>query len=256
MPIQISCQCGKTLKVKDELAGKAVKCPGCGKPIRVGQSKPSAPQKQKQAQAQAPAAAVAAPLQAPVQASADAAMDDLFDEAGFSEHVAAVCPNCRAEMSATAVLCVKCGYNKETGENFESHKTAGVDIDAGTMALDKAEADLDEADRIQKEMLSKAGMPWWMLALIIFMLASGTTIAVLAVNAANQVDTELTFKPMQLFLNLIGGAFALAGGGALIKLGVAFAKGEAKKSTIIKLGIAAVVLSGIAITMLVMASRQ
>ena len=34
----ISCrcgQCGKDLKVKDELAGKRVKCPGCGKPVAV-----------------------------------------------------------------------------------------------------------------------------------------------------------------------------------------------------------------------------
>lgn len=29
MPIQISCSCGKTLRVKDELAGKKVRCPKC-----------------------------------------------------------------------------------------------------------------------------------------------------------------------------------------------------------------------------------
>src|SRR5262249_54564884 len=36
--LMISCRCagcGKDLKVKDELAGKMVKCPGCGKPVAV-----------------------------------------------------------------------------------------------------------------------------------------------------------------------------------------------------------------------------
>jgi RsiW-degrading membrane proteinase PrsW (M82 family) len=31
MPITLSCECGKKLRVKDELAGRKVKCPGCGK---------------------------------------------------------------------------------------------------------------------------------------------------------------------------------------------------------------------------------
>src|SRR5438067_12590152 len=34
-PIVVSCSCGKKLQVRAELAGKAVKCPGCGKSIKV-----------------------------------------------------------------------------------------------------------------------------------------------------------------------------------------------------------------------------
>src|SRR5688500_8610032 len=30
MPITVTCECGKSLKVKDELIGKRVKCPACG----------------------------------------------------------------------------------------------------------------------------------------------------------------------------------------------------------------------------------
>jgi len=30
MPIQIKCECGKLLSVKEEFAGKKVRCPGCG----------------------------------------------------------------------------------------------------------------------------------------------------------------------------------------------------------------------------------
>lgn len=29
MPVSLSCDCGKKLKVKDELAGKKIRCPGC-----------------------------------------------------------------------------------------------------------------------------------------------------------------------------------------------------------------------------------
>ena len=114
MPIKISCQCGKTLNAPDKAAGKAVKCPSCGQPIRVPSAGGAAAGTAPAAQAAAPAAATAA----------SGRMDDLFNEEGFSERVEAVCPVCRTEMAADAVLCTKCGYHKELGEQFESHKTA------------------------------------------------------------------------------------------------------------------------------------
>lgn len=44
MPIQVTCQCGKTLNVKDEHAGKSVKCPACGDVLKVpGGSAPAPP---------------------------------------------------------------------------------------------------------------------------------------------------------------------------------------------------------------------
>ena len=33
MPIRATCTCGKSVQAKDELAGKRVKCPGCGQPL-------------------------------------------------------------------------------------------------------------------------------------------------------------------------------------------------------------------------------
>ena len=33
--IECKCKCGKRLKVRDELAGKRVRCPGCGQPVAV-----------------------------------------------------------------------------------------------------------------------------------------------------------------------------------------------------------------------------
>lgn len=42
MPIRVKCSCGKVLNVKDELAGKKGKCPGCGNAIPIPQPKPAA----------------------------------------------------------------------------------------------------------------------------------------------------------------------------------------------------------------------
>ena len=62
-----------------------------------------------------------------------------------------ICPACRAEMAGNAVLCTKCGYHKEAGATLEAHKTAGVDIDHGTLALDKAAVDMERAADLQKK---------------------------------------------------------------------------------------------------------
>jgi hypothetical protein len=141
-------------------------------------------------------------------------MNDLFDEEGFSAQVEAVCPACRVEMAANAVLCTKCGYNKESGLQFDRHLTAGVDISAGTLALEKAERDMAKEKLMQEKMLSGAGMPWWMLALVLFMIGSALTIAVLVVNASRRVDEAAPSNPVGLFMALMGSALCLVALGA------------------------------------------
>lgn len=187
MPIPVKCQCGKALQIPDAMAGKAVKCPGCATVVRV------------------PGAAPARPVAS--QSTDSQRMNDLFDEEGFSAQVAAICPACRAEMPGGSVLCTKCGYNKATGIRLEGHKTAGVDIDHGTLALMKAKADMEKAKRLDDAVLAGAGMPWWMLALVLFMMISGLSIAVLAVNASRRVDETISFNPMATFMILSGSAF-------------------------------------------------
>ena len=113
-------------------------------------------------------------------------MDDLFAEEGMDREVGAICPACSKELSAGAVLCTKCGFNLQSGERLDGHKVAGVDIDMGTMALNKAAADMAEAKRMQAELIGKEGMPPWMLALVLFILGSAVGIAVLAVNASRR----------------------------------------------------------------------
>ncbi|HVP13615.1 MAG TPA: hypothetical protein VMV94_20740 [Phycisphaerae bacterium] len=41
MSIAVNCRCGKAFKVKDHMAGKAVRCPSCKHPLRIPGEKPS-----------------------------------------------------------------------------------------------------------------------------------------------------------------------------------------------------------------------
>ena len=172
MPVRIKCPCGKLLNVKDELRGKQVKCPGCGKVLRV------------------PAAAAQVAAKTATPSEENDSLDDLFMEEGFNRQVAAVCPSCRAEMAAGAVLCTKCGFNKQTGQKLAGHKTPGVDIGMGTLALQKAENDMRADKEVQDRMLKRSGMPWWMLGLVLFVIISAVGVSAAAVNAAMQVEGE------------------------------------------------------------------
>lgn len=144
-------------------------------------------------------------------------MDDLFAEEGLDREIAGVCPACNKELRAAAVFCTKCGFNLETGERLDGHQVDGVDIDMGTVALNKAARDMAEAKRLQAELIGKDGMPPWMLALILFILGSAVGIAVLAVNASRRAET-IQFKPLQMFMNLGGSAFLLVSIGAALSL--------------------------------------
>jgi hypothetical protein len=222
MPIQIKCQCGKALAVKDQFAGKSVKCPACGKGIKVPAAGGSA--------ASSPSASpgVAPTAQAIGTAAAGNPLSDLFDEEGFGSNIAAVCPSCGTAMAAEAVLCTKCGFNKTTGEAIQGHLTPGVDISTGTLALQKAADDMYRADKLQRDMTEGAGLPWWMLALILFVLGSATVLAIMAVMAASRTQGESNFNAMQMFLQLAGTACALVSFGALVRLIVAGFKEDRK----------------------------
>ena len=145
-------------------------------------------------------------------------LDDLFDEEGFSSTVEALCPVCRAEMKASAVLCTKCGYHKESGTQFQAHKTVGVDIDHGTMALQKAADDMVKDKVMQDKLLAGGGMPWWALALVLFVIGSALTIAVLVVNSSRRVDAAAPANPVALFLVLVGFAFYAISQGSFIMI--------------------------------------
>ncbi len=86
MPIVVGCDCGKTFRVKDELAGKRVKCSSCGKPLFI-------------------------PLPS---ASVDKSKPTLSSTKD--------CSACKKPMPNDAVICVHCGLDLRTGKMLSRPK--------------------------------------------------------------------------------------------------------------------------------------
>lgn len=113
MPISVVCQCGAKLNAKDELAGKAVKCPKCSQPIKI----PAAG-----------AASGAAPSKPVAKKEPKPAVNDAIG--GLLDEIGAVatpqvkpdiaCPKCGAGMQPGAILCVACGFNTKTNKQTAS----------------------------------------------------------------------------------------------------------------------------------------
>ena len=84
--MRFSCpHCRRTLNVKDELAGRKVRCPGCKNVLQV------------------PAAAAAKP----------------------SASAGGKCQNCDQPFPPGAVLCVRCGYDTRTGKILKTRFGGG-----------------------------------------------------------------------------------------------------------------------------------
>jgi DNA-directed RNA polymerase subunit M/transcription elongation factor TFIIS len=228
MPIATTCQCGKTLNVKDELAGKAVKCPACQQIIKVPSSG-AAPK-----QAAAPGAGAAKPGAAkqaaprpaasgmPAKANTNApsnvaakaappkpgAMDELFEEAGFAVVTGKFCPSCSKLLQPGAILCTQCGYHLESGNKYDGHQSTFEDHDSGEAALRRAEVEI-KRNRDAQERMEAAGMPPWMMAMVLFILSSCTAVAVTAVNVSRRSkDDTTTFNATATMLLLAGIAFS------------------------------------------------
>lgn len=239
MPIPIRCSCGKAFNLKDELAGKAIKCPDCqavirvpaaggGKPIAAGgaaaaksTAKPAAPAAASGARPAAARPATPQPTPRPaatrpaVAPAPKGELDDLFQEAGFEMKTGKTCPSCFQSLPKEAMLCVHCGFHFESGAKVAGHQTELDDEMSGAAALKKAARDLASAKTMQEKMTSGAGMPWWLLGLIFFILVSVTGVAVVAVNnARREEDAKLAFNWQATLLGLIGGAFTTVGTGA------------------------------------------
>lgn len=95
--IPVKCKCGKTFAAKASLLGKTVRCPGCKNPIKIAVNKKS-----------------------PTSAAKEKAPeDDMFAEIGLgADGPGRRCPECKAEMSEEAILCIQCGYNERLGRKM------------------------------------------------------------------------------------------------------------------------------------------
>lgn len=134
------------MTVKDELAGKRIKCPKCQAILTV------------------PAAGAPA-------ASPGKALSSLLDDAGMRAGIRR-CPGCSAEMAEAAVICMMCGYDTRLGHRLKMR--VGTEIEAedealgdlmshGHPMLDAAERQIALAKLEQKRLAT--GAPWWMILL-------------------------------------------------------------------------------------------
>ena len=93
--ITFVCECGKSLRVKDEAAGKRVRCPACNRVATVPQG------------------------------AADSNLGATMDESakGGAAGPAALCPQCHVELPAGAVLCTTCGLDLRTGKKVVGRRS-------------------------------------------------------------------------------------------------------------------------------------
>ena len=176
MPIKVTCQCGKSFAAKDELAGKAVKCPNCQQPLRIpGASAASAPHAPGAQPGLAKPLPSAAPRQPATSASAfgpppgaGGGVHSLFDEVGLKQAPAGamMCPGCAQPLPPNAVICIKCGYNMKLGRRMETVRMGAEGggpggHDATTSDLMSKAAMSIEEDRAEERKKTREGAPWW-----------------------------------------------------------------------------------------------
>jgi hypothetical protein len=154
MPIKVACQCGQAFAIKDEMAGKTLKCPKCQQPLKV----PARPA----------AASAARPAAAPVPAPASS-LAGLFEEAGFKEHKGPRCPQCAYPLNQPdAVLCTNCGFHLQSGQKVEGAKVYKQGERGHTEAADallSRAATQIEVDKGEEKKNRGAGLPAWVLFL-------------------------------------------------------------------------------------------
>lgn len=149
MTIKVGCgKCQSTFAVRDDFAGKAVKCPKCKSPMQVPAAAPAKPTAANPAGAAAKTGATTSLTPAGRKFNP---LLDLLDEAGVeAKPRGRACPMCAAEMSPTAVICIQCGFNAATGERLQTAVLVDEDAYSGGEMTDaekiiaKAEREIDE----------------------------------------------------------------------------------------------------------------
>ena len=169
MPIRVTCQCGHTLSVPDEMAGKSGKCPKCKQLLKVpaGSSSPSSgnPKPPENNAAAKPKAAKPTPAAAAATARSAGQMAGLFDEVGLVQKKGRFCPSCDSQVTGDAIICVKCGFHLSEGKKVEGFQIA-ASKKFGNKQLNDA-ADMMAREKATETRLLGTGAPWWMLAAVL-----------------------------------------------------------------------------------------
>jgi hypothetical protein len=129
-PIRFTCNCGKSLKADPKLSGKKAKCPRCGLKMRVPELSP--PKSAAEARFDDDDIPVGMPVGKPLASSAplppprppnvpprsqnSKPFGNDSDDLDLEPMRVSLCPGCGASMPAHAVVCLACGYNKQTGK--------------------------------------------------------------------------------------------------------------------------------------------
>ena len=204
MPIKVTCQCGQSFNAKDELAGKAVKCPKCQQPLRIPAAANPA--------AKAPAAKASA-AKKPAPPSDPLGGGSMFDEVGLKQHAAGTrpCPGCAEPLPQEAVVCVKCGYNTKLGRRMTTtNASGGGDEQAGhgAVAADQLEraAQTMEEDKEAEKATTNEGLPWWVYLILLAVLLGflGTMIVIANKPEPKDKDKKGSLTPSRGPLVVVG----------------------------------------------------
>lgn len=171
MPIAVQCSCGQRLNVPDSMAGKQGKCPKCQQLLRIPPASTST----------ATASSAPVPLPRPAPSVPDPGLASLLEEAGVGKKAGATCPRCEAPVARGAVICTKCGLNFATGEKMKGHEANSAG-GFGNLYLDEAVENMKRDDKMG-ELHEKAGVPWYVIAMIFLMVLLGGAGAVIIVDA-------------------------------------------------------------------------
>jgi hypothetical protein len=173
MPIRVTCQCGHTLTVPDEMAGKSGKCPKCKQLLQVpaGSTNPTSGSPKPQGTPGAAKPNASKPATSPVAPATSSAgqMAGLFDEVGLTQKKGKFCPSCDAQVTGDAVICVKCGFHLSEGKKVDGFQAA-ASKKFGNKQLNEA-ADMMAREKATETRLLGTGAPWWMLAALLIGLA-------------------------------------------------------------------------------------
>jgi len=162
MTIRVTCQCGQTLNVSDNMAGKSGKCPKCSQLIRI----PVAEAQSATANAVSTKPKLAVPPQKQTKPTAapqavSSTMTGLLDAAGLVQKTGTFCPHCDQPSKPGTVICTYCGFSFSEGTKVEGHKVVEKK-QFGNKNLNEAAAMMVREASTQNRMLA-TGAPWWLI---------------------------------------------------------------------------------------------
>lgn len=192
--------CGRQYRWKPQFAGRKVTCK-CGHKFRVSDQPPAIVDTLEPAEQDNPLA----DMLADAEQNAAEPQDDIYaldiPEEGQPAPAAAAtadgrCPSCNQQISPTAVICVKCGFNLKDGKKLATEVAAGAKAAKAAKAA-KGDADValppgvSAASSVSAALSSRSDEPdHRKTEIIIPLILAGVGIALLVLNALLLADVS------------------------------------------------------------------